>query len=446
MSKHSTFDIFISYSRKDFKEVTQLIQMLKKRIPSLIYWFDITGIESGDEFEEKIIKAIDNSSFVLFAVSDYSIASPWTRDEVMYAKNINKKVIPVLLHGAELKDWFLFKFGRVDCIDSANPLQVEKLITNLSSWTNKPFVPKEESDSDKGMELLKEQQKNIITTNSTNNTSKRKNRSLWWLWLCMALLVGVVATIAGLYVHGEKSVVEDSTPIVVEKSDYPPAPSDDSSSALLLAQKDSLERAVRRFEEEQRRSKEQARIQLQQQDSVQRALEEEKARVEQERKLLEEQLQEPTVVSEPVVTPSNEEVPQDSSTSIPQKEEPQLTPIEQYTKGLDYSQGKNGVSKDLEEAFRWFAKAAESGLADAQCDLAYCYFLGLGTEEDVKKAADWFNRAAQKNHPEAQYMLGLFYEQGLGVEQNERTSKIYYHAAAQQGHSEARKKLTSSMR
>ena len=113
-------DIFISYSRKDFEEVSQLIQVLKKQIPDLVYWFDITGIESGDEFEEKIIKAIDNSSFVLFAVSDHSIASPWTRDEVMYAKNINKKVIPVLLKGAELKDWFLFKFGRVDCIDSTN--------------------------------------------------------------------------------------------------------------------------------------------------------------------------------------------------------------------------------------------------------------------------------------------------------------------------------------
>ena len=131
-------DVFISYSRVDFDEVNEFVEMLKHQIPSLSVWFDITGIESGDEFEEKIITAIDQSSYVLFALSDNSINSQWAKDEVMYAKNTDKKVIPVLLRGATLKGWFLFKFGRVDCIDSTIPLQVDKLIRNLSNWTNKP--------------------------------------------------------------------------------------------------------------------------------------------------------------------------------------------------------------------------------------------------------------------------------------------------------------------
>ena len=130
-------DVFISYSRVDFDEVNEFVEMLKQQIPSLSVWFDITGIESGDEFEEKIITAIDQSSYVLFALSDNSINSQWAKDEVMYAKNTDKKVIPVLLRGATLKGWFLFKFGRVDCIDSTIPLQVDKLIRNLSTWTNK---------------------------------------------------------------------------------------------------------------------------------------------------------------------------------------------------------------------------------------------------------------------------------------------------------------------
>ncbi|MBQ5808031.1 MAG: TIR domain-containing protein [Tidjanibacter sp.] len=131
-------DVFISYSRVDFDEVNEFVEMLKQQIPSLSVWFDITGIESGDEFEEKIITAIDQSSYVLFALSDNSINSQWAKDEVMYAKNTDKKVIPILLRGATLKGWFLFKFGRVDCIDSTIPLQVDKLIRNLSNWTNKP--------------------------------------------------------------------------------------------------------------------------------------------------------------------------------------------------------------------------------------------------------------------------------------------------------------------
>lgn len=407
-------DIFISYSRKDFEEVSQLIQVLKKQIPDLVYWFDITGIESGDEFEEKIIKAIDNSSFVLFAVSDHSIASPWTRDEVMYAKNINKKVIPVLLKGAELKDWFLFKFGRVDCIDSTNPLQVEKLISNLSSWIAKPAIKQEDKPT------------------LTHPISDPNRRPRWWMWLCAALVIGIsVLSLVLLYVPNDQ-VVQD---VQAEK-----VPSLD-----VLAQQDSLLQAI----------------------------EEEKIRLEQERKALAEQQRKPAKQSGVAATPKEnsmpakvEEEPALESTQelIPEvspkqnilvqqpeplqqhseAEEATLTPIEQYTKGLDYFQGKNGVSKNVEEAVRWFSKAAKNGVADAQCDLAYCYFLGVGIAEDTKMAAKWFNEAAQQNHAEAQYMMGMFYEQGIVVEQSERNARLYYHAAAQQGHGEARKKLTST--
>lgn len=134
------YDVFISYSRKDFDEVSSILETIKTAIPNLSYWFDIDGIESGDEFEDKIISAIDNSSYVLFALSENSIQSQWTKDEVMYAKNTDKKVIPVLLKGAQMKGWFLFKFGRIDCIDSTNTLQMEKLLQNLSDWTGKDRV------------------------------------------------------------------------------------------------------------------------------------------------------------------------------------------------------------------------------------------------------------------------------------------------------------------
>lgn len=133
------YDLFISYSRKDFEEVSALIEKIKAALPGISYWFDINGIESGDEFEDKIISAIDNSSYVLFALSENSIGSKWTKDEVMYAKNTDKKVIPVLLKGAQMKGWFLFKFGRVDCIDSTNQLQMDKLLHNLATWTGKPL-------------------------------------------------------------------------------------------------------------------------------------------------------------------------------------------------------------------------------------------------------------------------------------------------------------------
>lgn len=135
------YDVFISYSRKDFDEVSALMEAICKEIPGLSMWFDVNGIESGDDFEEKIIDAIDNSSFLLFALSDNSLDSEWTKKEVMYAKNTGKRIVPVLLKGAQLKSWFLFKFSTTDCIDSTNRIHMEKLCRNLSDWIGrKPVI------------------------------------------------------------------------------------------------------------------------------------------------------------------------------------------------------------------------------------------------------------------------------------------------------------------
>ena len=134
------YDIFISYSRKDFNEVKALYEMLKSRISNINIWVDLTGIESGDEFDEKIITAIDNSKMVIFALSDNSMQSKWAKDEVMYAKNTDKRIIPVLMKGACLKSWFLFKFGRIDCIDLQDEKQVTKMLNNFSQWFDKKLV------------------------------------------------------------------------------------------------------------------------------------------------------------------------------------------------------------------------------------------------------------------------------------------------------------------
>ena len=134
------FDVFISYARKDIGEVSAILDILRKRIPGLSCWFDMNGIESGDEFEDKIITAINSSVSLLAFLSDNSYASAWTRKEVVYAYNTRKKVVPVLLAGAVLKDWFLFRFGNIDCIDSCNAMQMDKLVRNLSEWSGKPIL------------------------------------------------------------------------------------------------------------------------------------------------------------------------------------------------------------------------------------------------------------------------------------------------------------------
>ena len=49
-----------------------------------------------------------------------------------------------------------------------------------------------------------------------------------------------------------------------------------------------------------------------------------------------------------------------------------------------------------ENAFMWFARAANQGYGDAMEKLAFCYEYGIGTEKDLYEAKKWYERAFYK--------------------------------------------------
>ena len=89
------------------------------------------------------------------------------------------------------------------------------------------------------------------------------------------------------------------------------------------------------------------------------------------------------------------------------------------------------VEKDEKKAFEWFAKAAECGDSDAQCQLGLFYMNGSGCEKDMIKAIQWFKTAALRSfmdnpNCEACYWLGMIYYVGAGVEKNLRLAYCYF--------------------
>ena len=126
-------DIFISYSRHDKDIVIPYVNQISKAVGKDC-WIDLNGIESGVEFERVIIKAIEECKVVLFMLSDSSLKSDWTKREVYYAEKRKKHIVPVVLDGKGLRDWFDFHFGNIDYIDIRSKDQKEKLIENLRTW------------------------------------------------------------------------------------------------------------------------------------------------------------------------------------------------------------------------------------------------------------------------------------------------------------------------
>ena len=105
-----------------------------------------------------------------------------------------------------------------------------------------------------------------------------------------------------------------------------------------------------------------------------------------------------------------------------------------------YSSG-SGVVKDDAEAVKWFRKAAEQGLADAQLNLGNKYFDGNGVAKDEAEAVKWFRKAAEQGLAEAQFNLALKFDVGSGVTKDEREAVKWYRKAAEQGLAEAQVNL-----
>lgn len=126
-------EIFISYSRNDKAVVLPYVKQINEAVGRNC-WIDLKGIESGVEFEEVIINAINDCQVVLFMLSDSSLRSKWTKREVIYAEGECKRIVPVLVNGNKLRGWFKFHFGNVDFIDIRSEEQKEKLIRNLRTW------------------------------------------------------------------------------------------------------------------------------------------------------------------------------------------------------------------------------------------------------------------------------------------------------------------------
>src|SRR5258707_6166679 len=73
-------------------------------------------------------------------------------------------------------------------------------------------------------------------------------------------------------------------------------------------------------------------------------------------------------------------------------ETPARDPDVTYLTGLMFDRGES-VPRDLEEAFRRYALAAEAGQPDAMNGLGLMYALGRGVPQDFSEAMKWWIKA-----------------------------------------------------
>jgi localization factor PodJL len=104
--------------------------------------------------------------------------------------------------------------------------------------------------------------------------------------------------------------------------------------------------------------------------------------------------------------------------------------------GTLYEKGM-GVKKDADVARRYYVQAAERGNAKAMHNLAVLDADGGGKGPDYKSASQWFRKAADRGVADSQFNLGILYARGIGVEQNLAESFKWFSLAAAQGDADA---------
>jgi TIR domain. len=119
---------FISYSRTDSDFVVKLRRDLQK--VDITTWRDVDDISAGASWDNDIEKAIQGCSHVLLVVSRAAMESANVADEVGYARDRKKPIIPILLDDAPLP----LRVHRAQAIDFCHDYEtaLQKLTSNLN--------------------------------------------------------------------------------------------------------------------------------------------------------------------------------------------------------------------------------------------------------------------------------------------------------------------------
>ena len=191
-------EVFISYSRKDYKKVKNIKAELDKKF-GLNCWMDLDGIESDKQFVDIIINAINRHENVLFMMSKNSMGSDWALKELRFAESKQKRIVLVHIDDSIMNDAFLFYYGGKDLIDWNNQIQHDKLLQDIGNWTGKLQNQEKKSIKDETVEDAKD-------SSTDYSLGKEKRGKIMGLVLTACLLIALIFSLVN---HVSKTAEQD---------------------------------------------------------------------------------------------------------------------------------------------------------------------------------------------------------------------------------------------
>jgi WD40 repeat protein len=129
-------DVFLSYSRRDSEFVDRLSAALDVRGKQV--WLDTGSIADAEVFPQAIRTAIETSDAFLFVITPEAVSSAYCEQEVTYAGELGKRIVPVLRQPVEdseipteIRERNWIPFTEDTEFDSATDRVVQALDTDL---------------------------------------------------------------------------------------------------------------------------------------------------------------------------------------------------------------------------------------------------------------------------------------------------------------------------
>lgn len=136
--------IFISYSRVNTEFVTRLINDLTRQ--GFNVWMDQRDIGAGQRWDSLIQDALETCGLFIIILSPYSVESENVLDELSYAINAHKRIIPILLENCAIP----YRIARIQFVNFTEDYQTgfQHLISEIKQTSpRRPITVKKKKES-----------------------------------------------------------------------------------------------------------------------------------------------------------------------------------------------------------------------------------------------------------------------------------------------------------
>ena len=119
---------FLSYSREDSAFALKLAQDM--RSAGLNIWMDQLNIQAGMHWDRRVEKALEDCECLLILLSPDAVSSSNVLDELAYALDEDKRVVPVLHRACKIP----FRLRRIHHVDFTKKYKtaLAELVQNLN--------------------------------------------------------------------------------------------------------------------------------------------------------------------------------------------------------------------------------------------------------------------------------------------------------------------------